>query len=231
MELIIYDPYQKIKSLFLDFNFCIHLQHLLPPLFQEADTMHRQGGALNQAVGKSREEIIVAVFQNYVGEEIDDSVDATTKGCDGYFFGKKVEIKTITCKAITRWIGPKLHWASGVENGKSFRENYWPEADLLLVRIVWNSEGAIYYIPTEVQQEVLTELGADVYFNKEKIDSDNKGTPISAKAGWKLLGDQRTLKIPIRWPELIKQENDKQYWINKIKELKNGRFRRLFIMG
>jgi hypothetical protein len=114
--------------------------------------------------------------------------------------------------------GVKFSWTVDAQKSRIFVMNYSPKSDILLVQIVWDSEGGLYYIPLEAQERIFESMGGDGYFKLPKVGTNPRGVEISKEALLKLIRSKETEKINIFWKLTKITYNPYQRWIDCWKE-------------
>ena len=107
-----------------------------------------------------------------------------------------ISIKT---KSGGGYSGIKLIWTVDWTQVEDFYGSYFPKTDMLFIHVIWGREGALAYIPLEVQREVFTELGKDKYIKLPKKGGNPRGVEISSYAMRACLEHSDSVIIPIRW--------------------------------
>ena len=150
----------------------------------------------NPAIGLLKEHVIIGFFEAAFGQaRIDVPEDGTKRGYDVLLCGEKLSIKTRTNVG-----GFKVLWT--VDNEyvrKEIKEGYFPESDILLVNIHWNTKrDCAFFIPVDVQEKVLEYYGRKNYLSSS-TGSNNRGIGIQGSAVALLRNHKDTLSIPIDW--------------------------------
>lgn len=121
-------------------------------------------------VGSVRERIIVALLIYKFGEaNVESEIPITEPEIDVRLFGEPISIKTFTGKYFN---GVKLVWTVDAESSEQFREEYYPNCDILLVQINWDNEGGFYYIPLTAQRRIFNEMGRKEYIKLPKAGTN-----------------------------------------------------------
>lgn len=148
-------------------------------------------------VGSLRENIVCALLIHRFGEEnVNTNIPITKPETDVELFNQPVSIKT---KKNIGLGGVKLIWTVDAQNAKEFQRDYYPECDLLFVHIIWDNVGGLYYIPVEVQREILQEIGRANYIKLPKEGTNPRGVEITKEALASLINNAETKKIQILW--------------------------------
>lgn len=192
------------------------IQVKLPYLFQIANVESSRAGKVGMEVGVLREKILVALFLYVYGEEnVNTSIPATEAETDVIVCESPISIKT---KQGTANTGIKLAWTVDSERADLFLEHYKPKTDLLVVKINWNSEGGLYFIPKEVQEQIIRQIGIESYIKLPKTGTNNRGIEFSSKAISSLLEHRETKSIAINWLEKDIIVNTFERWVELWKE-------------
>jgi hypothetical protein len=147
--------------------------------------------------GSLRENIIIALLIYKFGEDnVNVDIPIIEPEVDAELFGKPLSIKTKTGRGFS---GVKLIWTVDAQKAKEFLENYYPRCDILLVQIVWNGRGGLYYIPLEAQRKLFDEIGRERYIKLPTFGTNPRGVEITKEALSNLVGDERTNVIEIDW--------------------------------
>ncbi len=95
--------------------------------------------------------------------------------------------------------GIKLIWTTDALKTQEFIESYKPNTDILFVHVYWGKEGGFYYIPSAIQQGVLTTKSKEFYFKLPKSGTNFRGVEISKLALLECIAHKDTLRIPVFW--------------------------------
>jgi hypothetical protein len=183
----------------------------LPYLFQLAELESSRAGKIGMEVGSLRERIIVALLIYKFGEEkVTTGIPITEPEVDVRLFGQPISIKTITGRGFG---GVKLIWTVDAQKAREFRENYYPQCEVLLVRINWNATGGFYYIPIEAQQRLFKKIGRDRYIKLPKPGTNPRGVEVTEEALSSLVGDKESKFIDIDWLRSKIDYNPYKRWV------------------
>lgn len=161
--------------------------------------------------GSLRERIIIALLIYRFGEElVETEIPITEPEIDVKVNQYPISIKTITGKTLK---SIKLRWTVDQEKALEFYKTYTPNSALLLVQMNWSRQGSFFYIPLEVQAEILTQIGRENYIQLPKIRTNSRGIEISPDALQKLTEHKKTFSIPIEWKRSEISLNPYQRWI------------------
>ncbi|MCM8830289.1 MAG: ThaI family type II restriction endonuclease [Candidatus Omnitrophica bacterium] len=192
------------------------IKRRLPYLFQLAELESSRAGKIGMEVGSVRERIIVALLIYKFGEtNVETQISITEPEIDAKLFGEPVSIKTITGKSFG---GVKLIWTVDAQKAKEFRESYHPECDILLVQINWNDFGGFYYIPLDVQKNLLDRIGRENYIKLPKPGTNPRGVEITKEALASLLEDSMSRRIIINWQRTEIEFNSYKRWVDLWRE-------------
>ena len=142
----------------------------------------------NPAVGILREHVILGFLQAEFGsDEVIVPEDGTERGHDVELCGEKLSIKTRTNAG-----GFKVIWTADSEYAQQeINEGYNPECDILLVNIHWNMNiNSVFFIPMDVQDEVIGRLGRRNYLSSA-TGTNNRGIEIRTSAVTNLRNHER----------------------------------------
>lgn len=186
----------RLLEVFQDTKIINRIKERLPYLFQLAEEESSRAGRIGMQVGSVRENIIIALLASIFGiENLDTNIPITEPEVDVRLFGEPISIKTITGSLL----GVKLIWTVDAEKAVEFINNYYPECDILLVRIKWMAAGGLFYIPKEVQQAIFNKIGRHKYFKLPKQGTNPRGVEITENALTMAIGDTESKSIPIYW--------------------------------
>jgi hypothetical protein len=189
----------NIVELFKDEHLVCKIKAKLPFLFRLAELESSRAGKVGMEVGSVREKIIVALLIYKFGKEnVDCNMPITAAEVDVQLFKKPISIKTISGKTPS---GIKLSWTVDAKRAEEFAQRYSPSCDMLFAHIIWGKEGGFYFIPKEIQVEVLKAMGYDHYIKLPKQGTNPRGVEISLSAMKNLLANENVYKIPIYWKE------------------------------
>lgn len=205
---------KHLKDLFTDPDIIVKIQTKLPILFHMAEEETKRDGKLGMEVGNLRERIVVSLLSYYFGEyRVNTHVPTTEAEKDVILDNNPISIKTMTSKANFNFSGVKLSWTVDRAKAKEFADNYFPTCDILFVHIYWASIGAFYYIPKEVQQEILATLGSENYIKLPKSGTNPRGVEFSSAAFKMLCEHKKSYKLAIAWDKPDFHVNVYQKWI------------------
>lgn len=188
---------EKIRELFQDEKLIKKIQDKLPKLFHQAELESSRAGKIGMEVGSVREKILVALLLYKFDEEnVVTDIPITEAEIDVIVHKTPISIKTITGRGFG---GVKLIWTVDAVKALYFLNNYKPSCDLIFVQINWANEGAFYYIPLEVQQEIFRNLGKEKYIKLPTAGTNPRGVEMKAEAMLSLATHEKTFKIPIDW--------------------------------
>lgn len=163
-------------------------------------------------VGSVREKIIVALLLYKFGEiNVETKIPITESEVDARLFGNPISVKTTSGKGLS---GVKLIWTVDADKAKEFSYSYNPSCDILLIQIVWDSKGGLYYIPVETQRKLLLELGREKYIKLPKQGTNPRGVEITSEALSKLIHEKDSRMIEIDWRKSKIDYHPYKRWID-----------------
>ncbi|HOV37282.1 MAG TPA: ThaI family type II restriction endonuclease [Spirochaetales bacterium] len=202
----------RLIEIFDDETLVAKIKRRLPYLFQLAELESSRAGKTGMEVGSVRERIIVAMLiYKYGNGNVETEVPITEAEVDVLLFGEPVSIKTITGKSFG---GVKLVWTVDAQKAKTFRENYYPGCDMLLVQINWENIGGLYYIPLEVQKRYFERIGRFNYIKLPKPGTNPRGVEITKEALTNLVEDNDSRNILINWQRTSIEYNSYKRWVD-----------------
>lgn len=202
---------EQITAIFDNRETIRKIQTKLPYLFQLAELESQRAGKIGMQVGSLRERILVSLLiYKYGIDQVETELPITEPEIDVLLFNKPISIKT---KTGTGYSGVKLIWTVDSEKALEFRSAYNPSCDMLFTQIVWSNSGGLFYIPKEVQEQVLQELGRNRYIKLPPQGTNPRGVEITAEALRSLLGHNRTFRININWEKREIDYNPFDKWV------------------
>jgi hypothetical protein len=208
-------PNQLIK-IFEDEKLVEKIKRRLPYLFQFAELESSRAGRTGMEVGSVRERIIVALLIYKFGElNVETEIPITEPEIDVKLFGEPISIKTITGKSFS---GVKLIWTVDTQMATKFCESYYPHCDILLVQINWNNVGGFYYIPLDVQRNILDKIGREKYIKPPKPGTNPRGVEITKEALTSLVENRNSRSITINWQRTTIEFNSYKRWVDLWRE-------------
>ena len=203
-------------ELFEDNTLVEKIKRRLPYLFQLAELESSRAGKLGMEIGSIREKIIVSLLIYKFGERnVDTEIPITEAEVDVKLFDSSISIKTITGKALN---GVKLIWTVDAQNAIEFSNKYIPSCDIILVQIVWNSRGGLYYIPLETQIRIFNEMERHNYIKLPKLGTNPRGVEFTRQSLENLIADNNTRRILIEWQRIDTEFNPYKRWIDLWRE-------------
>ncbi|MBU2539852.1 ThaI family type II restriction endonuclease [Patescibacteria group bacterium] len=205
-----------LVKIFEDQELIDKIKKRLPYLFQIAEIESSRAGKVGMEVGSLRERMLVALLIHRFGEEnVKTDIPITKAEIDVELFGEPISIKTITGKGFS---GVKLVWTVDAQKAKEFRENYYPNCDILLIQINWGSVGGFYYIPLEIQKKIFGEMGRKKYIKLPKPGTNPRGVEITKEALSKIVDSEGTNFIKITWQKTKLDYDPYKKWVDYWKE-------------
>jgi hypothetical protein len=192
------------------------IKRKLPYLFQLAELESSRAGKLGMEIGSIREKIIISLLIYKFGERnVDTEFPITKAEVDVKLFDSFISIKTITGKVLN---GVKLIWTVDAQSAIEFSNKYIPSCDIILVQIVWNSKGGLYYIPLETQIRIFNEMERYNYIKLPKLGTNPRGVEFTKQVLTKLTEDNTTFRIPIEWQRMEMEFNPYKKWVDLWKD-------------
>ena len=193
------------------------LRHNLPRAFEVADAesrriQKRRGGktyeAVGQEVGVVREKILTAYLRHTLGDFNIDLPTTNSAMQDVMVFGNPLEIKTVTGGGSV-----KAKWTADTESAQRDISQFHFSADLLLVRIWWETEkDSLFYIPHEVLNGVAGDRPPATYLSVSS-GTNNRGINIAAEFMQAVENHQDTVRIAINWQRLGMKIDPMARWL------------------
>ncbi len=205
-----------LYQIFNDKELIVKINKRLPYLFQLAEIECSRSGKVGMEVGSLREKIIIALLIYKFGESnVDIEIPITEKEVDVKLFNNPISIKTITGNKFS---GVKLSWTVDAQSSKGFLESYEPISDMLLIQINWYGYSGFYFIPLIVQKRVLTDIGKSNYIKLPKQGTNPRGVEITKDALLRLVNDEESKNINIKWLKTEISVNPYKRWIDLWKD-------------
>ena len=201
----------KIAEIFQTESFVNKVKSKLPKLFHLAELESSRAGKIGMEVETVREKIITSLFLYKFGEKnVKTELPITEAETDVIVFDTPISIKTIIGKNFS---GIKLIWTVDAQKALEFSRSYTPSCDMVLVQINWNALSGFYYIPIEVQKEIINDLGREHYIKLPKAGTNPRGVEMSSNAMKSLVKHNQTRKITIDWKKEKIEFNPFKKWI------------------
>lgn len=202
---------EQITEIFENQDTIRKVQTKLPYLFQLAELDSQRAGKIGMEVGSLRERILVSLLIYKYGEnKVETELPITEPEVDVLLYNKPISIKT---KTGTGFSGVKLIWTVDSEKARVFRNTYNPSCDMLFTKIIWGNTGGLFYIPKEVQEQVLRELGRNLYIKLPPQGTNPRGVEITTEALRMLVRHNETLRINIDWEKREIDYNPFEKWV------------------
>ena len=194
-----------LLALFTKDEIVTTIQEKLPKLFYTAEIESRRSNQrLGMEIGIVRERIIISLLMKYLGERnISHDIPIDRHETDVMINNQPISIKTITSR---RPKGVKILWTSDADKVTSFINKYEATCDLIYVHINWGRIGGIHFIPKQVQNQLLNNIGKEKYFKIPKLGTSSKGVEISNSSITSLINHKNTSTIEITWNKPIVKE-------------------------
>jgi len=199
-------------EIFEDEGLRARIQRKLPTLFRIAEMETSRAGKIGMQVGSLRENIVIALLIYKFGEEnVETKIRITEREVDLEVFGQPLSVKTITGSTLG---GVKLIWTVDARKARGFAGGYHPRCDTLLVQVNWNSKGALYYMPLEVQSRVFEKMGREGYIRLPKPGTNPRGVEITGQALRAIVTDSDSRAIEIHWRSMHIDYDPYRRWVD-----------------
>lgn len=206
----------RLAEIFKDEALVSKIKKRLPHFYQLAELESSRAGKIGMEVGSLREKIIVALLIYKFGEgNVKTEIPIIEPEVDVELSGQPISIKTITGGGFS---GVKLIWTVDAQKAKEFRENYYPRCDIVLVQIVWNGKGGLYYIPLEAQVRLFKAMGRERYIKLPIPGTNPRGVEITREALLRLVRDKETQVIEIDWRKSEIDYHPYKRWVDYWRE-------------
>lgn len=189
------------------------IKKVLPTLFNMVELENRRGNKLGMEVGNARERVLIALFMYIYGTKSVEFPPTTSSELDITVESHPVSIKTKLGKGLS---GVKLIWTVDREKIMQFMKFFTPKSHLLYVNIIWNRDGGFFFIPPDVQQEILQDLGPEAFMKIPPLGTNPRGVEISSDAMRAMQEHKKTLSLIIHWKRdlsLLKEPALYDRWI------------------
>lgn len=188
---------EEIKQLFADDALVERIKTRLPQFFHIAALESSRAGKIGMEVGMIRERIIAALLiYKFGGKDVITYVPTTESEVDVYLHNKPISIKTLSGANVG---GVKLIWTVDAQKAFEFSNNYNPSCDMIFVHIVWGGNGGMFYIPVEIQREVLGSMGKENYIKLPRPGTNPRGVEMQGAAMKRLIAHPQTISFQINW--------------------------------
>lgn len=184
----------------------------LPPAFEIV-----QQQASGPEVGVLREAVLIGMFMAFLEKgKVTPNTSAVEADIDCYVGDAPLSIKTVTG---TNMGGVRIKWTSDQEKAREFIASFSPECDLLVVRIVWEAEGRISYIPVEAQQAVFSRLGRSEYLDYRQ-GTNTRGVNLSRQALTAIENNRQSVVLRLQWYKSAQPRPESKYdrWVSYWRE-------------
>jgi hypothetical protein len=214
----------QLSKIFTDKKLIERIKKKLPHLFNIAELESSRAGKIGMEVGSAREKILIALLIYKFGKEnLETEIPITMSEVDVIFFRQSISIKT-----ITSYSGVKVIWTIDAQKAFEFYNTYQPKCEMLLTQLRWDLKeknikkgahpGGLFYVPLQVQKEVLADIGKDKYLKLPKRGTNPRGVEISSLALRKLLNHKDTKCIKIIWKRSQITYDPYKRWVDYWKE-------------
>ena len=176
----------------------------LPPAFELVAQQTR-----GPEVGNLRESVLIGMFMAFLGESRVSPNSAVVEA-DCAIGDVPLSIKTVTGKALNN---VRIKWTVDQERVREFIDAFAPGCDLLIVRILWDAEGRISYIPLEAQQRVFAALGTRHYLDY-RPGTNTRGINLSRAALTALEQSAESVIAPLQWFRSVEPQSLYDRWVS-----------------
>ena len=193
-----------LDALFGDRDRQDRFARLLPTAF---DIVRQRMPRGNPAVGIVRQHIIVGfLVADFGAKQVLVPELGTTRGFNVMLGGEKLSISTVTKNAPV-----KVLWTADTQSvEREIGPQYQPVCDMLLVNIFWQQERpSVFWIPLEVQQDVLEDVGLD-NFLQAPTGTNHRGISIPSRTMTVLKSHSNTRSLSVSW--IPKQSKHPKPW-------------------
>lgn len=187
------------------------IQSGLPRFFRTADSMYRRSSKkTNQGVGITRGIILIAMLKRIFGDaNVVTPTSSTESEKTVLVFDQPVSIKTIGNSKLK---GIKAKWTVDRPSAESFVSSFTPSCDLLLVEVVWNGHGCLYWIPIAAQQQVFEQMGREACFKLPPIGNNPRGVEFLPEALHRFIDHPSSRSLEISWGPRENESSPYSYW-------------------
>lgn len=189
---------EDILVLFNESNFKKNIENIGTP-FLIAELESSRGGKGGMQAGTVRENIVAASLEVFFKtSNVDCSSRITESDKDLLLFNQPLSIKTKTGLGNS---GIKVIWTTDYALARKFISTYNPKTNLILVKIKWDGTGFFYLVPLVVQKRIFQSLGRSHYLKPPASGRNCRGAEFTSIAIKKLINEDETVKIPIKFPK------------------------------
>ena len=197
------------------------MNNLIVQMFQSPDNLERIRKKLPPAfemvgqqahgaeVGVLREGVLIGMFMAFLGESrVNPDTEVVEADCA--VGNVPLSIKTVTGKTLSN---VRIKWTVDQEKVREFIEAFAPGCDLLIVRILWDAEGRISYIPLEAQQRVFAALGKPQYLDY-RPGTNTRGINLSRYALDSMEKNPQSTIVPVEWYRSVQSQSKYDRWVS-----------------
>ena len=182
-----------------------NIERKLPPAFEMVGQQ-----TSGPEVGGLREAVLIGMFMAFFGDEqVVPNESAVKADIDCYVGDGPLSIKTVTGKALNN---VRIKWTVDPEKVREFIDTFKPTCDLLIVRILWEAQGRISYLPLETQQQAYAKLGTG-YFDY-RPGTNTRGVNLSRAALESMEKDPKATIVPVQWYRSVEPQPKYDRWVS-----------------
>lgn len=203
----------RVIQLFDDAELVDKIRRRLPHLFHYAERDSSRAGKVGMEVGSIRERILVALLIHKFGRSnIETDLPITEHEVDVLVHKEPLSIKTLTTGS-SRLGAVKAIWTVDADKAYKFVQEFTPRCDYLVVHIVWDDRGGLYYIPVQAQNGVFARLGRARYLKPPKKGTNPRGVEVMPEAMAALVAHPQSRSIPVDWKRPAGEYDQYERWV------------------
>ena len=175
----------------------------LPPAFEMVGQQ-----AHGAEVGVLREGVLIGMFMAFLGEK-QVNPDTEVVEADCAVGNIPLSIKTVTGNTLSN---VRIKWTVDQEKVREFIDTFTPTCDLLIVRILWEAQGRISYLPMEAQQQAYAELGNE--YLDYRPGTNTRGVNLSRAALDSMEKNPQSTIVPVEWYRSVQPQSKYDRWVS-----------------
>ena len=196
------------------------MNNLIVQMFQSPDNLERIRKKLPPAfemmgqqahgaeVGVLREGVLIGMFMAFLGENrVNPDTEVVEADCA--IGNVPLSIKTVTGKTLSN---VRIKWTVDQEKVREFIDTFKPTCDLLIVRILWEGQGRISYLPLETQQQAYAKLGIE--YLDYRPGTNTRGVNLSRAAVESMEKDPKATIVPVQWYRSVQPQSKYDRWVS-----------------
>ena len=160
----------------------------------------------SQGIGNHRERVIIGSWKYLFGDRVRTVDNEINKEYDVIVDNMNVSIKTVKNNGMV-----KVSWTSNYDRILDEVKAYVPDSDIFLTNVYWgrkNVKESIFFIPKQVQCDILDDIGHENYLKIPSQNSNPRGFGISTSAMKMLKQHELTLQSIIDWQRKYPENYD-----------------------